>query len=155
MTTINFENKEIKHTILPNMEYIQFKRLLQYPELRHAYILKCHNKNFRMGKDFWRIEEVKKDLKEVTRQIGIDYEKIVRPDFEHTSHVVCVESLGEERPELKEARFQNTDGLISNQKRIALMATNADCNLLILYDPVKKVIANIHARLARNIWQNC
>lgn len=146
----NFENEEVKHIVLPNMEYIQFKRLLQYPELRHAYILKSHDRNFRMGKNFWRIEEVKKNLEEVAKEIGIDYEKIVRPDFEHTGHVACVECLGEEKPELKEARFQNTDGLISNQKGIALMATNADCNLLLVYDPVKKVLANVHARLERH-----
>ena len=144
-----FENKEIKHVILPNMEYIQFKRLLEYPELKHAYILKSYDRNFRMGKDFWRLEEVKKNLKEVTMQIGIDYEKIVRPDFEHTNHIFCVESLGKERPELKKTRFQNTDGLITNQKEIALMATNADCNLLMIYDPMKKVLANVHARLER------
>ena len=150
-----FENSEIKHTILPNIEYIQFKRLLKYPEIKHAYVLKSHDKDFRMGKEYEKIEEVKKNLEEISNLIGINYKNIIRPDFQHTNNVECVETLGEEQPELKNSRFKNTDGLVSNQDGIAIMSTNADCNLILMYDPTKKVFANTHARLERNIFWNC
>lgn len=51
----------------------------------------------------------------------------------------------EEIPELRGKRYQDVDGLITDKKDITIMATNADCNLIILYDPVKKIIGNIHA----------
>ena len=41
--------------------------------------------------------------------------------------------------------LRDVDGLITNQKGIALVTTNADCILLMFYDPVKKVIANVHS----------
>ena len=37
------------------------------------------------------------------------------------------------------------DGLITNKKDIALTSKNADCILFLFYDPIKKVIANVHS----------
>ena len=147
-----FENNIIKHNIENNVEYIQFKRLLAYPEIKHAYILKNFDRNFRVGKDFRNIQSVKENLEEVSKIIDIDYESIVRPDFDHTNHVDVISSIDEtELPNLRGINFPKTDGLMTEKEIITLMATNADCNLLLIYDPVKKVIANIHARLERNI----
>ena len=41
--------------------------------------------------------------------------------------------------------YENTDGLITNKKNIVLSTKNADCILLAFYDPIKKVIANVHS----------
>lgn len=151
-----FENEIIQHIIENDVEYIQFKRLLEYPEIRHAYVLKNFERNFRMGKDFRNIENVKKNLAEVTETIGMDYAGIVRPDFEHTNEVAVVSKIDEtEMPSLNGKPFPNTDGLLTKKENIVLMATNADCNLILIYDPVQKVIANIHARLERNFCENC
>ena len=148
-----FENETIRHKIENNVEYIQFKRLLEYPEINHAYILKSFNRNFRVGKDFFNIENVKKDLVEVAQTIGMNYEGIVRPDFNHTNQVDTITKLDEkEKPNLKGVHFPETDGLITKEKNIVLMATNADCNLILIYDPVKKIIANVHARMERYFW---
>lgn len=146
-----FENDFIHHVKKNNVEYLQFKRLLEYPEIKHAYILKSFHRNFRVGKEFWNIENVKINLKEVSKEVGIDYERIVRPDFDHTNQVATIFEINEnEKPELKGERFVKTDGLITKEKNIALMSTNADCNLLLIYDPVQKVIANVHARMERH-----
>lgn len=151
-----FENNIIKHNVENNLEYIQFKRLLEYSEIKHAYILKNFNRNFRVGKDFRNIQSVKKNLEEVSKLIDIDYESIVRPDFDHTNHVEIISNIDKnELPNLRGINFSKTDGLVTDKENITLMATNADCNLILIYDPIKKVIANIHARLERNICQNC
>lgn len=34
---------------------------------------------------------------------------------------------------------------LSNKNNIILSTTNADCILLLFFDPVKKVIANVHS----------
>lgn len=141
-----FENEILKHIIENNVEYIQFRCLLKYPEIKHAYILKSFDRDFRVGKDFRNIEMVKKNLQEVSKVVGIDYEKIIRPDFDHTNQVAIATEVDEnEMPNLTGIHFKKTDGLITQNENIAFMATNADCNLLLIYDPVQKVIANIHA----------
>ena len=37
------------------------------------------------------------------------------------------------------------DGLITDKKEIVLATTNADCILLLMFNPIKKVIANVHS----------
>ena len=41
--------------------------------------------------------------------------------------------------------FENVDGLITNLKGVALAISLADCQGILLYDPIKKVIGNIHS----------
>ena len=128
------------------MEYIQFKRLLQYPELKHAYILKCGDMDFRIGKDFANKGKVCINLQKVSSLVDIDYENIIRPDYNHTNNVEIIHEINDpERPSLEGKNFLNTDGLITSKNNIAIMSTNADCLLLLIYDPVKKVLANVHS----------
>ncbi len=46
---------------------------------------------------------------------------------------------------MKTEELLETDGLITNKENITLVTTNADCILLLMYDPIKKVIANVHS----------
>ena len=48
-------------------------------------------------------------------------------------------------PDFNLDEYKETDGLITNKQNIVLSATNADCILLLFFDPVKKVIANVHS----------
>ena len=144
---MNFENDDIKHVVKENIEYLQFKKLLTHNEVNHAYILSCHDMNFRVGKDFENIEQVKDNLKVMCDNCGFDFSTIIRPDYDHTNNVSVVDrvDISEEIPELRGKRFPKTDGLITNQKGITIMSTNADCLLVLLYDPTKKIIGNVHA----------
>ena len=47
--------------------------------------------------------------------------------------------------DFEQEEYKSTDGLITNQSDIALATTNADCILLMFFDPIKKVIANVHS----------
>ena len=44
-----------------------------------------------------------------------------------------------------ELGLDNVDGLLTNQKGIALCTTSADCISLLFYDPVKKIIGSVHS----------
>ena len=102
--------------------------------------------DFRVGKDFRNKEKVCLNLKKVSSIVGIDYENIIRPDYNHTNNVEIIKEIRDnERPSLEGKDFLNTDGLITNENNIAIMSTNADCLLLLIYDPVKKVFANVHS----------
>ena len=140
-------NHELVLTTKDQIQYLQFKRLLAFPEVKHAYILKSHDMNFRLGTNFRHLETVKKNLEVVCDELGIAKSSVIRPDYNHTSNVKVVDFVdnSEENPELSGKRFKDTDGLITDKTGIAMISTNADCNLILLYDPVKKVIGNIHA----------
>ena len=47
--------------------------------------------------------------------------------------------------DFEQEQYKSTDGLVTSQKNIAIATTNADCILLMFFDPVKKVIANVHS----------
>ena len=141
-----FESEKIKHIISSDFEYIQFKKLLEYSELNHAYILKTNEMNFRVGKDFRNIENVKINLKKVAEELKFSYDNIIRPDYDHTNNVMIISEYKEtEKPSLYGKNFKETDGLITNLNEVPIMSTNADCIVIILYDPIKKVFANVHA----------
>ena len=142
-----YNEKNVLITKNEKIEYLQFKRLLEHKEINHAYIFKTHDMNFRGGKDFRLIEQVKNNLKTMCDNCNFKYETIVRPDYNHSNNVSIINEIDirEDVPELKGKRFINTDALITDKENITIMSTNADCNLILMYDPIKKVIANVHA----------
>ena len=71
--------------------------------------------------------------------LEIPRERIIIPKQTHTDCVKCVD----ERTSLEDLKF--IDGTITDRKGLALSTKNADCILLNFYDPVKKVIANVHS----------
>jgi hypothetical protein len=68
-------------------------------------------------------------------------EKIFRCYQNHTTNVVIV-SKGD-TPDME--KFKNADGLITNVKDVYLITYTADCQAIFLYDPVSRVIGNIHS----------
>ena len=50
-----------------------------------------------------------------------------------------------DKPDFGLEEYKATDGTITNQKNMILATTNADCILLLFFDPVKKVISNVHS----------
>jgi hypothetical protein len=115
------------------IEYIQFKKLLELG-IKHAYTLKGENINFRS-----KSKEQEESYRKIFNAIGLDVNTKVKPLQKHTSNVRCIDKVIplEELPDI--------DGLITDKKNIALTSTNADCILFLFYDPVKKVIANVHS----------
>lgn len=102
--------------------------------------------NFRLRKNFRNLKMVQENLKKVCNTLDFTYLSIVRPDYNHTNNVAKIQMLdADEKPSLTGKNFIDVDGLLTDQESITLFSTNADCNLVLLYDPAKKVIANVHA----------
>lgn len=126
-------NEKIICSEYKGIEYIQFRKLLDLG-VKHAYTLKGEKTNFRSNS-----KEEKDCYCKIYEAIGLDVNTLVKPLQNHTSNVKCIDKV------LKKEELVNTDGLITDKKEIALTTTNADCILLLFYDPIKKVIANIHS----------
>lgn len=146
---MNLSNENIIHVKDQKMEYLQFKKLLKYSDIiTHIYSLGI-DKNYRTkraNKENLSDQEYKKALKcydELCKKLNLNYKDIVKPLQNHTNNIVELENKRDNKPSFEE--YENTDGLITSKKNIILSTTNADCILLLFFDPVKKVIANVHS----------
>ena len=124
--------------------YLQFRRLLDLG-VNHAYTLKPHAFNTRPGVvSEERINKSIENYKEFCKVLGLDSNKLVKQNQTHTNIVKVVKAVPNEIC-IEADEYKDTDGLVTNIKGVSLASVNADCILLLMYDPVKKVIANIHS----------
>lgn len=151
---MDLSNENIIHVKSEGIEYIQFRKLLEFKDsLTHAFTVGVDN-DFRMPlynspnniltKE--EIEQNRTSYKKLCKSIGIEYNNIVKTNQVHGDVVKAVnEKVNSNSPDFYEKFYEKTDGLITANKNIAICATNADCIVLMMYDPVKKVIANVHS----------
>lgn len=111
------------------IEYIQFKSLLKYDNIVHAFIMKAGNMDARNNKEF--------TYSKAAEEFNIPKEKFVILEQKHTDNVQNVDNGGE--------ILHNCDGSITDKENIALTCITADCIPIIMYDKNKKVIANVHS----------
>lgn len=140
---MNLTNEQIIHKVGENIDYIQFKRLLEYQDiLTHAYTLKHKEINF--GPNL-TMENAKKNYCSLCNEVNLDYNQIVRPAQNHTDKVKNIIQKERNTLEYNPKYLTDTDGLITTTSNIILSTTNADCILFLLFDPIHKVIANVHS----------
>lgn len=117
------------------IEYIQFKKLLEYPEITHCYTLRSDNKI-----SFPPIYKDEKMLKQSYEKIcdclNLNVATVMKPHQTHTDRVEIIEKI---------EYLDEVDGMITDKENIALLTTSADCTSLLFFDPVKKVIADVHS----------
>lgn len=126
----DLSNEVILHKECNGTEYIQFKKLLEYPEIQHCFTLRKNELNFKG-------EDLEKSYEKVKEVFQVDKEKIVKPHQTHTDKVEIVTKSTDS--------FSEVDGLITDKENIVLCTTEADCTGLLLYDPIQKVIGDVHS----------
>lgn len=133
----NLSNKNMIHMYDKNVEYLQFRRLLQFSQnIKHCYTMKPLD--FNIGDK----EKVLNDYKKICNALELDNNNIYRPSQTHSSNVkkILYEDAGIYGKEL-----QDIDGLITKEKNKIMSLTFADCICLYFYDPVRNVAGNIHS----------
>ena len=144
----NLSNENIIHVKKDGIQYLQFKKLLEYSDIvNHAYGIGLE-RNYRTVKSNGeeKYNKAIKDYKDLCDAIGIYYTNCIKPSQEHTKNIRIVrQKMNKGNIDFEQEEYKSTDGLITNQSDIALATTNADCILLMFFDPVKKVIANVHS----------
>ena len=149
---MDLSNENVIHVKKDGLEYIQFRKLLEYQNIiTHAYTLGT-NLNFRTAKankeklpenEFIKAVE---NYKKICNALKTDYTHIVKTNQEHTDNVVVVRNkINISEPDINMEEYSKTDGLVTNKTNIMLSTTNADCILFLMFDPIKKVIANVHS----------
>ena len=133
-------NKEIVIIQNGDLKILQFKKLIEYKNLVHAFTLKP----FDFGSNITykeKEQEVKDNYKEVCNLLNVDFENIVRPYQTHTKNVVAL--TGEHG--IFSTELENVDGLITDKTNKSLSLVFADCTPIYLFDKNKNVIAAIHS----------
>ena len=148
----NLSNQNIVHIEKDGVQYIQFKKLLEYKDIiTHAYSIgvDVNFRTARINKQALPENEYKKaiqDYKKLCDNIGLDYKNVVKTNQQHTDEVkIVTEKENKDFMDINLEKYSKTDGLITNKSNFVLSTTNADCILLLFFDPITKTIANVHS----------
>lgn len=134
-----------------DLQYITFPKLTACGAVRHVFSTRkggvsqgqfsSMNLSFRNGD---ARENVLQNYERLCGAVGIDTSHLVLTRQTHTKNIAVVTradcGIGYSRPE-----FSDIDGLITNESGVALVTQFADCTPVLLCDPKKRVIANVHA----------
>lgn len=116
-------NEEVIHVVHDNVQYLQFRKLLQYDNiLAHAITLKEEGPITKAV----TYQDLQMDVqnKVIMRQIHSDIVKIA---------------------DIQGMDIGEADGSMTNRENVVLSSVEADCIPMIFFDPIKKVIANVHS----------
>ena len=146
---MDLSNENVIHIKDKDMEYLQFRKLLEYSEIKHLYTLglKKDYRTVRANKEPLEDHEYKQAVQNYNKlceKINESHIEIIQAGQTHSDHVKAIYKK-EEQDQEKIERSEDTDALITNQKDIILATTNADCILLLIFDPIQKVVANVHS----------
>ena len=148
----DLSNKNVIHVKNNGIEYLQFRKLLEYEDIiHHAYALgldvgfKTTTPNQNPASPE-RMKLARESYKKLCSSIGSNDAHIVQANQNHTDIIKIVQTkVNADKPDFSLTEEGIEDGLITNKKNLALATTNADCILLLFFDPIKKVIANTHS----------
>ena len=107
-------NDIIVHKNINGTEFIQFRRLLEFPNLKHCYTLRKNGINVQVknGDKTELLESYSKVVESLHKDKTFTISNIVKPYQTHTDKVEVVNSTSD--------TFENVDGVITNKENILL-----------------------------------
>ncbi|MBO4815407.1 MAG: peptidoglycan editing factor PgeF [Clostridia bacterium] len=133
-------NNEIVIIQDEDLKILQFKKLLEYKEIKHCYTLKPLDFGSNITYENKK-EEVNSNYKLVCDYLKLDYKNIVRAFQTHTKNVLKVQNENGIFPK----ELLDVDGLITDKEDKILLLVFADCTPIFLFDKSKSIIANVHS----------
>lgn len=148
---MKYDNSEIVHKKVGNIQFLQFKALLQYSkDINHCFTLKYGG----ISKDMYsslnlglnvsdNIDNVKKNYINVCNTLNFEYSNLFRGVQTHSDKVVFVDktNCGTVSKDIE----VECDGSITNIPKIPLVTNSADCMTVLIYDSLNRYIASIHS----------
>lgn len=136
--------------ILKNNYYID-EKILSVGGLSHVFTTR--NGGFSTGPlDSMNMSPLRDEIDKVIKNYevicsceNISAERCVLAHQTHTNNIKIVTENDAGKGLFKPSDIKDTDGLITNIKSIPIVIFYADCVPILLYDPVCKVVATVHA----------
>jgi YfiH family protein len=113
--------------------FVRYRIFENYPEVFAFTTTKFtfNTKNIRFTNN-------KRSRSSLAKSIGINPEKLIYPKQTHSSCVAEISNVGDNY-------LTKTDALVTQTPGICIGVQTADCVPVLLFDPVKKVVAAVHA----------
>lgn len=107
---------------------------------RQGGISKEHLESLNLG---LQLDDTETNLREnyerFCSKLGVNVDELVLAYQDHTDKVLVIEEkAGLDKP------FKGVDGFITNKVGIPLLVRFADCQGVLMFDPIKKVVAAVH-----------
>lgn len=147
----DFSNEFITHRVNGDLEYLTFNILDKYKDkLSHACFLRkggvssgiYSSLNTRIYSDD-SLDNVLCNYDIIAKEMNID--KIYKARQNHTDNLLVLDNKNKEAYKVSKINLEEYDGYITNTSNISTAITTADCNPIIMYDPIKNIVANIHS----------
>ena len=126
---------------------IKSKKLLKFKKIKHGFFNKLGGKSkgiyTSLNCGLGSLDEKKnviKNLKIVSKKIGISYKKLILLNQIHSNKFYFIKKHNKSKKKILKG-----DALICNTKNIALGILTADCVPILIYDKKINMIAAIHA----------
>ena len=148
----DLSNENVVHIDKDGVQYLQFRKLLEYSNvITHAYSIgtEVNFRTARVNKQQLPEQEFKKAMKDyenLCNAINLDYKNVVKTNQEHTDNIaIANKKINQNFPDINLEEYSRTDGIVTQKENLVLSTTNADCILLLFFDPVTRTIANTHS----------
>ena len=168
----NLTNDIIVHKNINRTEFMQFRRLLEFPNLKHCYTLRKNGINVQVkdGDKTELLESYNKVVDSLNKNENFNFSSN-NPNQENNLKVENIANIKQsemlrqyknftiedivkphqthtDRVEVVNSSsdtFEDVDGVITNKENILLCTSSADCTSLFFYDDEKKVIGDVHS----------
>lgn len=133
-------------------QYLTFPKLDEYKELRHLFTTR-HGGVSRGCVGTWNFgareldtpENVRRNYEILADTLCLRADRLVVSDQTHTASIrqVTAEDAGKGVTRPKD--YAGVDGLVTDERQLALVTGHADCNAIFFFDPSKQVIGLAHS----------
>ena len=149
----NYTNNEVEHIKENGIEFLRFKALEKYKEKLDVLVTLRRggvsggvfdSLNVRaVGTD--KLENVLENVTRIGKVIGKNIEHICKGSQAHTDNVIYINEQNMSEFAYSKLNKYEVDGYITDSNKLATLVTTADCNPIVIYDPVHNAVANIHS----------
>lgn len=89
--------------------------------------------------------DVEENYRRLAKAMGVDYGSFVLSDQTHTTNVIRVNQADAGNGILREQKYHDVDGMITDEAGVTLVTFHADCVPLFFADPVHRAIGLSHS----------
>lgn len=123
----DLSNKNVIRINKNGIQYLQFRKLLEYKDIiTHAYSIgtDVNFRTARVNKQQLPENEFNKaiqDYKNLCNAINVDYKNIVKTNQEHTDNIaIANKKINQDFPDINLEEYSKTDGIVTNRPNLVL-----------------------------------
>lgn len=133
-------------------QYLTFPQLDDYEELRHLFttrhggVSQGHCATWNFGERHLDTDEnILQNFELLGQVLGADTDQMVTSAQTHTTNIRTVTAEDRGKGVVRDRDYADIDGLVTDERNIAIITGHADCNAIFFFDPLKQVIGLAHS----------